>query len=354
MSAPWIAVAVGAAVLAILLYAREWRSRAATAAAYAAELERTTQRAAGDLATVVRLATELSEALDVEVLRRTLREELPEITGTDDFWVIAQLKEWTVLVGDPGDVAGPLPVSLIDQPKAWECFPLGKGGKSSGLLGVRQPAAPFTPVQRELLETVATLIGVSVKNMRRFSLARDLSMIDWLTRCLTRWYGVDALSREMRRQRRSRHTLCVAMLDLDHFKAINDSHGHHAGDRVLVAVGRAMKESLRVSDIACRYGGDEFLLILPETSLAGAVRAIENLRSRIDKAVDFPAEQIRMTTSVGITEVHTDEEDANEVIRRADMAMYEAKRAGRNRVAVSRPSAGQDSVTARPPDFSVT
>jgi diguanylate cyclase (GGDEF)-like protein len=123
---------------------------------------------------------------------------------------------------------------------------------------------------------------------------------------------------------------------------------------VLVAVGRAMKESLRVSDIACRYGGDEFLLILPETSLAGAVRAIENLRSRIDKAVDFPAEQIRMTTSVGITEVHTDEEDANEVIRRADMAMYEAKRAGRNRVAVSRPSAGQDSVTARPPDFSVT
>src|SRR5687767_1095335 len=99
MTAPWIAVAVGAAVLAILLYAREWRARAAATTAYAEELERTTQRSAGDLSVVVRLATELSEALDVEVLKHTLKNELPQITGTDDFWVIAQLKEWTVLVG---------------------------------------------------------------------------------------------------------------------------------------------------------------------------------------------------------------------------------------------------------------
>jgi diguanylate cyclase (GGDEF)-like protein len=357
MSAPWIALAMGAAILAILLYVREWRARVA-ATTHAEQLEKTTQRSVEELAVALRLTTQLSEVLDVETLKQTLKAELPQIIGTDDFWVAAQLKEWTVVVGDAGDSAGPLPLGMMDRSEAWECFPLGSPGKSSGLLGVKQPSVPFSEVQRELMGTVATLIGVTVRNMRRFTLARDLSMIDWLTRCLTRWYGVDALSREMRRQRRSRHSLCVAMLDLDHFKAINDQYGHHAGDRVLSSVGRAMKESLRVSDIACRYGGDEFLVILPETSLAGAVRAIENLRTRIDKAVDVPEpDQLRMTTSVGITEVGLDEEDPDGVIRRADLAMYEAKRSGRNRVAVTRaPGGPQNSVrTNNPPnDVSVT
>jgi diguanylate cyclase (GGDEF)-like protein len=354
MSPPWIVLALSTVVLAIFLYGRERRARR-RAAAHATELERTTHQAVQDLAVAVRLATTLSEVLDIESLKTTLRKELPLITGTEDFWVVAQIKEWTVLAGDPGDISGPLPSVVVAQPEAWECFPLGAAGRSSGLLGVKQPSAPLTDGQRELLGTVATLIGVAVRNIRRFSLARDLSMIDWLTRCLTRWHGVESLSREMRRQRRSRHSLCIAMLDLDHFKVINDTQGHHAGDRALAAVGRAMKESLRVSDIACRYGGDEFLLIFPETSIAGAMRAVENLRSRIEKTVETPPmDHEHLSASVGITEVDLDEEDPDVVIARADSALYEAKRAGRNRVAVSgppsRPPSGAQPRPANPPN----
>ena len=350
MSSPWIVLAVGTVVLATLLYVRERRARV-RAAAHATELERTTQRSVEDLAVAVRLATTLSEVLDVESLKTTLRKDLPQIMGTDDFWVVAQLKEWTVLAGEPGDISGPLPAVVVSHPEAWECFPLGPSGRSSGLLGVKQPNVPLTDRQRELLGTVATLIGVAVRNIRRFTLARDLSMIDWLTRCLTRWHGVESLSREMRRQRRSRHSLCIAMLDLDHFKVINDTQGHHAGDRALAAVGRAMKESLRVSDIACRYGGDEFLLIFPETSIAGAVRAVENLRVRIEKTVESPAvDHEQLSASVGITEIDVDEEDPDVVIARADSALYEAKRAGRNRVAVSGPPSRPQAGSVRPPN----
>ena len=347
MSAPWIALALGAGVFAVVFAARAWQAHRAAAAAATADLQRAAQRARDELALVLRFSSQLSDALDTETLKRAIKGELPALIGTEDFWLMAQLKEWTVLVGDPG-LAG-MPLALLHRTDAWECFPLVVGGRTLGLLGVKQSGRPFSEAERHLIGTAASLMASAVRNVRRLTLAREISMIDWLTRCLTRWHGVDALLREMRRTRRSRHTLCVAMLDLDHFKALNDTHGHLAGDRVLASAGRAIRESLRLSDIACRYGGDEFLIVLPETSLPGAVQAISNLRARIDRILaGVTPPGLHITTSAGVTEVDPSEDHPNEVIRRADLALYEAKRAGRDRVAVSSAPKGEAGVPTFP------
>ncbi|MBI4266568.1 MAG: GGDEF domain-containing protein [Acidobacteria bacterium] len=335
MPAPWISLALGAAVVLLLVYAFRRYRRAATEAAYVDELERLAQARADDFALLTRLSAALGSVLDLDTLKRIIASELPSLTGTDDFFVVARLNGWMLLAGQPAEPGSPVPAGLASKPDAWECFPLTTGGKTVGLMGIRQPAGGFGEDRRRVLATMATLIAAAVKNTQLFNRVRDLSMIDPLTRTLTRQFGVEALSREMRRMRRAQSALCVAILDLDHFKNLNDTHGHLAGDRALAMVGRVLKEGLRASDIACRYGGEEFLIVLPETSLSGGVRAVENLRRRIGATpIDAGTGPIKVTASVGITNVALAEEDPTVPITRADVAMYEAKRAGRNRVAV--------------------
>ena len=123
------------------------------------------------------------------------------------------------------------------------------------------------------------------------------------------------------------------MLDLDHFKAVNDLHGHLCGDQVLVGVGRILRETLRVSDDRCRYGGEEFLLVLPDTTAEGAARVAENLRVRFARTPVLCARgAVRFTASLGVAQALPGESDVNAVLGRADAALYAAKKAGRNRV----------------------
>jgi diguanylate cyclase (GGDEF)-like protein len=181
-------------------------------------------------------------------------------------------------------------------------------------------------------------------------------MVDPLTGCLLRHYGLATLATEMRRARRSGLPLSVLMFDLDDFKELNDRYGHLAGDQALVIVGRLLKETLRVSDMRCRYGGEEFLVVLPETSMPGALRAAENLKTKFEKAaLPVAGDHVVVTASFGVTEVTPADAQATAVLARADAALYEAKRAGRNRVAAARgPDAPADAprgsrATARGP-----
>lgn len=341
MSAAWISLLLGAVVVLLFVYIARRQSRAAAEAAYVDELERLAQARENDFVLIARLSSGLCAVLDIDILKRTISTELPALTGSEDFWVVAQVSGWMLLAGEPAEPGGVIPRGVASKPDAWECFPLTTAGRTIGLMGIRRPAAGFTDDQRRMLTAVATLIASTVKNIQLFNRIRDLSMIDPLTRCLMRQFGVEALSREMRRMRRTHSSLCVAILDLDHFKDLNDTHGHVAGDRALAMVGRVLKEGLRASDIACRYGGEEFLIVLPETSLPGAVRAVENLRRRIGATpIDAGAGPITVTASVGVTVVDLAEEDSAVPITRADSAMYEAKRSGRNRVAVKTVSPG--------------
>jgi diguanylate cyclase (GGDEF)-like protein len=336
MSASWLPLAGAVTLLLLGAYAYWRHSRGTSEAAYIDELEQLAHARANDFDTLVRLSSDLGGVLDADALKRIIDAELPKLTGSDDFWVVARLSGWMLLAGEPAEPGSVVPRNLTAKPEAWECFPLNAAGRSVGLIGTRQPSGGYTDDQRRMLTTVAALMASAIKNIQLFNRVRELSMIDPLTRCLMRQFGVEALSREMRRMRRSQSPLCVAILDLDRFKELNDTHGHPVGDRALAMVGRVLKEGLRASDIACRYGGDEFLIVLPETSLPGAVRALENLRRRIGATpIDAAEGEIPMgvSASVGITAVEVSEEDPSLPIARADAAMYEAKRSGRNRVA---------------------
>ena len=173
------------------------------------------------------------------------------------------------------------------------------------------------------------------------------AVTDPLTRLLNRRYLAEFLPREMIRAQRKGDSLAVAMIDLDHFKRFNDSFGHDAGDLVLTRVAQLLMAHIRGSDIACRYGGEEFVLVLPDTTLEGAQRRAEEIRAAVKEL------QLRhrgkplgpITVSLGLALFPDHASGPDSLLRVADEALYEAKRAGRDRVIVGRPA--PESASAR-------
>lgn len=165
--------------------------------------------------------------------------------------------------------------------------------------------------------------------------------VDPLTNLLNRGTFLAKAAREVARAERTGHAVAVAMLDLDHFKSVNDRFGHPAGDRVLVAVARAVAETIRGIDLAGRYGGEELIVLLIEADEAAAVRAVERIRAAV-AALAPPAVPAPVTLSAGIAVHHGLFERTRlaDLVHRADAALYESKRAGRNRATLERPDSG--------------
>ncbi|MBI5619076.1 MAG: diguanylate cyclase [Gammaproteobacteria bacterium] len=160
---------------------------------------------------------------------------------------------------------------------------------------------------------------------------RSRSLMDSLTGVLNRIGYDEAMDREYARWQRHGGTLCIAVVDVDYFKSVNDRFGHTAGDKVLSTVATLVKRSIRQSDILCRYGGEEFSLILPQTELGGGIAAMEKIRAIVaDSNFRFRETPVPVTISIGIAEFHMGDEPG-EVFDRADRAMYLAKELGRNR-----------------------
>jgi diguanylate cyclase (GGDEF)-like protein len=214
------------------------------------------------------------------------------------------------------------------------CFPMIVAGTPEGVLGVASDP-PLTDHQRSVLSAAAALLAVSLKNSQLFREVRENSVRDALTGCYNRAHALEVLDAEIRRARRSKLPLSLVMFDLDNFKAINDRYGHLCGDAVLAAVGARMKAELRGSDLKCRYGGDEFMVILPDTPLGGARQVSENLRHDLEsQGVAWNHEHIKVTASFGITPVNPADQDPLVAVARADAALYRAKEGGRNDVQV--------------------
>jgi diguanylate cyclase (GGDEF)-like protein len=166
--------------------------------------------------------------------------------------------------------------------------------------------------------------------------AEKLVRFDALTGVLSRRALVEALDSEVERSKRYGSPLACLMLDLDHFKKFNDRYGHQFGDKVLHRVARVMSEHCRTNDHVGRYGGEEFLIILPETRLDGATMLGERVRSAVSETpLDQNEEHI--TVSIGVAEWRGGDGSASELVAQADQALLEAKAAGRNCVAESRP-----------------
>jgi|HubBroStandDraft_1064217.scaffolds.fasta_scaffold00043_13 diguanylate cyclase (GGDEF)-like protein len=162
---------------------------------------------------------------------------------------------------------------------------------------------------------------------------RRLATTDALTGVDNRRHFFDQVAEEVLRMRRYRHNAAIFMLDLDHFKRLNDGHGHDVGDIALVATASTMRKTLRTHDLLGRLGGEEFAGFLPETDLPQAVKVCERLREMI-AAIRVPtgAEPALLSASIGVVAIDADSELAEVALKRADRAMYSAKRGGRNRV----------------------
>jgi len=167
---------------------------------------------------------------------------------------------------------------------------------------------------------------------RRAQAASEMSMTDALTGLLNRYGLQRALQRELAEARRYSRPLACLLIDLDYFKSVNDTFGHAAGDTALAQMARVLTEAVRGSDVVCRYGGEEFLVLAPETGMKGALALAEKIRLATSERL-FGDERrfFPLTVSVGAAELR-DSESGNDMIARADEALYQAKQAGRNRV----------------------
>ena len=210
---------------------------------------------------------------------------------------------------------------------------LGSGAPTSTQLATA--AVNLTALM--LLAYVGSVIGREQRRTR--DAAIRLSAVDSLTGLFNRAFFFAALDREMARSARSGRGFCLLMLDLDELKMINDRYGHHAGDTVLRAVADTMKTGIRRIDVASRYGGDEFVALLPETDPTGGWVVAEKIRLSV-AAREVPGMPQPPTVSVGVVAYPRDGATADGLMISADQAMYASKRAGRNRVAG--PTSGED------------
>jgi len=201
---------------------------------------------------------------------------------------------------------------------------------------------PNVMASEELLQyrgaLVRDILNVYLANARLYLEGRRTGLVDALTGLGTR-RALDArIEEECERVARYGGTFCVAMLDADRFKAVNDRHGHAVGDQTLRILAEIIRGNGRANDFPARYGGDEFVVLMPQTKLEDATVAMERLRRQIEQGLFRPNAQ-SVTISCGIAEWSGRDDDAGAVLRRADSALYEAKRAGRNRVFASAPPA---------------
>jgi len=184
---------------------------------------------------------------------------------------------------------------------------------------------------------VYALLGMSTDITERKLLEdklQQLAMMDGLTGLYNRRHFLELAKKEVRRARRYSQKMGFLMVDIDHFKVINDSYGHACGDRALQEFARVVEGAVREADIVARYGGEEFVVALPETSLPGSGILAERIRAAVEaiEVISDNNEVVRFTTSIGGTHLLDENDDAEKALSRADKALYEAKSSGRNQV----------------------
>jgi diguanylate cyclase (GGDEF)-like protein len=238
------------------------------------------------------------------------------------------------------------------------CIPLVAIGEAVGILSVQDndfPAAatPDSASDRSarrlnVATAVSEHIALAIANLGLRESLRVQAIRDPLTTLYNRRYMQEFLERELNSARRKHRPVAVMMLDIDHFKRYNDAVGHAAGDRVLSTVGEILLRSVRAEDIACRYGGEEFTLILPECSLQQAAVRAEIIRQRVAETCSRQGDERdnAVTISIGVAGFDETTDQIGLLLKFADDALYDAKRAGRNRVVLARPSFGLPEETA--------
>ncbi len=216
-------------------------------------------------------------------------------------------------------------------PTASTCQPLLVGGEVIGSVLLQHPGALPEADRRQLVKSVSQAAPV-LANLRNLELAENRASTDSLTGLPNRRAVDDTLKRMLAQATRADSHFSVVLVDVDHFKQINDTLGHEHGDQVLAAFGSLLSAELRTSDLAGRTGGEEFVLLLPDTDREGAVRLAESVRDAL-RSLKVKGVDRTVTASLGVATFPEDAADVATLLRSADRALYSAKRQGRDRVA---------------------
>jgi diguanylate cyclase (GGDEF)-like protein/PAS domain S-box-containing protein len=248
---------------------------------------------------------------------------------------------WALRTGHPhlvvaGDTTAPCAHAAGLQ-QTYMCIPILAQGEALGILHFQatDEAPVLADAELSLKTTFAGQVGLSVANIRLREALRSQSIKDSLTGLYNRRYLTEMLDREIRRAIRAEQSLGILMLDLDHFKKFNDTYGHDAGDAVLRQTAAFLTKSIRAEDIVCRFGGEEFIVILPTADLKAAHARAERIRSKLrELTVLHQGHSLGMiTVSVGVAALPLHGTAPQALLDAADAALYRAKREGRDRVA---------------------
>ena len=286
---------------------------------------------------ILRFTRDVTRPASFDQLQLVIAQQVPLLLGVERAWIVARFggRQRVIL---PGSVQGGREKTdaLFGADRGdWTTFPLMAAGQMVGVLGLEVTGRKLSDRAVAVVRAVGPIIANALVTADSTDRLRETSILDALTGCATRSHGLERLGIELKRAGRSATPVAVLMVDLDHFKDVNDRFGHNIGDTVLTAAGRTMLQTLRASDVRCRWGGEEFLIVLPETALEPARQVAEGLLMRLVEApVHTKAGTIRISASIGLTLARPGEDDIEALIGRADRALYRAKSDGRGCVRI--------------------
>ena len=257
------------------------------------------------------------------------------IFAPEDCWALRRGQPYPLAGTNAGFTCKHLDFPNPELPEAgYLCVPLTAQGETIGVLTFDADRTPSTP-ERRLAIAAGEQLAQSLANLRLQNTLRTQSIRDPLTGLFNRRYLEVSVERELLRATRRSLSLAVLMIDIDNFKAFNDTHGHEAGDAVLAQFAEVLKRAARMEDIACRHGGEEFVVLLQEADERRARKSAERVRAMVaemivtHRQVQLP----RITVSIGLAVFPRDGRTQQDLLRRADTALYLAKKAGRDCVA---------------------
>jgi diguanylate cyclase (GGDEF)-like protein len=260
----------------------------------------------------------------------------PAEVTPDACWALQHGARYKTAGGDGSSCAHYRHRAGEDEGSMRLCIPLVTHDELVGMIHLEgiAPAPCACDQQERLAATVAEQLALALGNARLRESLRRQSVLDPLTGLFNRRYFEETLRRELARSRRMAAPLSLVVLDVDHFKSVNDGFGHAAGDAVLRAIAQLVRQSIRDCDVACRYGGEELVILMPDCAQPDAILRAEALRADIAGAPPMAdgAGPDAITASFGVAEHPVHGPDAESLFRAADRALYQAKREGRNRV----------------------